>query len=196
MRVAIFMIKKGLNMKNIFMEFNMMIKRGKIAGKALKNLMFHNHQHHHTIHQFFTSRGCNVGGARAPPYDEPREYEFSCRDTPLYTHYFPKKRKKNHQKNNTHQYYMPPPLPLEECENINLEDVNNVLEIMLRNEEVIGGENENYTPSPLLLGRSSGVRQLRITDSPFPVQIMEDDKHVDQAAEDFIMKFYSQLNKQ
>ncbi|KAL1559106.1 hypothetical protein AAHA92_09487 [Salvia divinorum] len=46
-----------------------------------------------------------------------------------------------------------------------------------------------FGPSPL-------VRQLRITDSPFPLTDAEDDNHVDEAAEEFITKFYDDLKRQ
>ncbi|KAL3618293.1 hypothetical protein CASFOL_038614 [Castilleja foliolosa] len=54
------------------------------------------------------------------------------------------------------------------------------------------------TASPALpgFGPSPMVRQLRITDSPFPVRDLEEDNHVDAAAEEFIMKFYKDLKKQ
>ncbi|XP_051147730.1 uncharacterized protein LOC127262907 [Andrographis paniculata] len=40
------------------------------------------------------------------------------------------------------------------------------------------------------------VRQLRITDSPLPLPDVEEDSHVDEAAEEFIMKFYNELRLQ
>ncbi|KAG6415794.1 hypothetical protein SASPL_123212 [Salvia splendens] len=48
-----------------------------------------------------------------------------------------------------------------------------------------------FGPSPL-------VRQLRITDSPFPVTDAEAeaDNFVDEAAEEFIAKFYDDLKRQ
>ena len=39
------------------------------------------------------------------------------------------------------------------------------------------------------------VRQLRITDSPFPLSNGEEDS-VDEAAEKFIMKFYKELRRE
>ncbi|MCL7024043.1 hypothetical protein MKW94_004302 [Papaver nudicaule] len=47
-------------------------------------------------------------------------------------------------------------------------------------------------------GRNSPfVRQLRITDSPFPLKNNDDeDCHVDEEAEEFIEKFYKQLRLQ
>lgn len=53
--------------------------------------------------------------------------------------------------------------------------------------------------SPALpgFGPSPMVRQLRITDSPFPLcDAGEDNHHVDEAAERFIVKFYSDLKRQ
>lgn len=52
--------------------------------------------------------------------------------------------------------------------------------------------------SPALpgFGRSPMVRQLRITDSPFPLRDVDEDSHVDEAAEEFIMKFYKELKQQ
>ncbi|XP_047942944.1 uncharacterized protein LOC125189749 [Salvia hispanica] len=48
-----------------------------------------------------------------------------------------------------------------------------------------------FGPSPL-------VRQLRITDSPFPLTDAEaeEDNYVDEAAEEFITKFYDDLKRQ
>ncbi|XP_076925703.1 uncharacterized protein LOC143588632 [Bidens hawaiensis] len=48
----------------------------------------------------------------------------------------------------------------------------------------------------MLTNTSPAVRQLRVTDSPFPLTNGEDDGYVDEAAEKFIMKFYSDLRRQ
>ena len=42
------------------------------------------------------------------------------------------------------------------------------------------------------------VRQLRVTDSPFPLHESEDDKdnQVDKAADEFIKRFYKELRRQ
>ena len=54
--------------------------------------------------------------------------------------------------------------------------------------------------SPALpgFGRSPMVRQLRVTDSPFPLMEAEEDRNhqVDKAAEEFIKRFYKELKKQ
>ncbi|KAI3761583.1 hypothetical protein L1987_52003 [Smallanthus sonchifolius] len=53
------------------------------------------------------------------------------------------------------------------------------------------------TASPALpgFGRSPMVRQLRVTDSPFPLSNVGD-SHVDEAAEQFISRFYNDLRRQ
>ncbi|CAO2815460.1 unnamed protein product [Amaranthus hypochondriacus] len=189
-RVAIYMIRKGLCKKKIFIDFNMMMKRGKIAAKALKNVMFHYHQNR----LFITSQGI-VGRASNLPYDS-REYEFSCSNTPLYHHFFSNK-KKSHVLNNA-QYYMPSLLALEETDDIRIEEVNKMLEMILSNEHV--KTTSVLASSPILLGLGFGqspmVRQLRITDSPFSTQNTNENKYVDQEAEDFIKNFYFQLKQQ
>ncbi|KAL2936282.1 Bifunctional enzyme Fae/Hps [Bienertia sinuspersici] len=199
-KVAIFMIKKGLSKRKMFMDLNMMMKRGKISTKSLKNLMFHHHQvNHHDDHQFSASQG-GVHGEYNLPDDSPREYEFSCSDTPSFRHYFTTKRKnRNNNNNNNHttQCYVPydSPYPLEKGESVDLEEVNNMLEMMLHNDQAITSGGSPALPG-LGFGQSPAVRQLRITDSPFPVQNSDDNKHVDQAAEDFINMFYSRLKKE
>lgn len=47
-------------------------------------------------------------------------------------------------------------------------------------------------------GSSPGpqVRQLRITDSPFPVAHADEDCHVDREADEFIGRFYDELRLQ
>ncbi|CAK8535850.1 unnamed protein product [Lathyrus sativus] len=180
-RVAFFMLKKGILKRKLMMDLNMMLKRrGKLAGKAIVNLMFHHHNHHNpgsstssrrsrvSNHQFITST----------------EYEFSCSNTP--NHFFSiGKRHHSHKHNN-----QAPPTRDDEVMTIN--SMKAVLE-MLNNEQAI------VEASPALpgFGRSPMVRQLRVTDSPFPLRDDDEkDNQVDKAAEDFIKRFYSQLRNQ
>lgn len=59
--------------------------------------------------------------------------------------------------------------------------------------------NDMVEASPLVslpgFGKSPMVRQLRVTDSPFPLKD-DGDSRVDKAAEDFINKFYKDLKLQ
>lgn len=51
------------------------------------------------------------------------------------------------------------------------------------------------SPAVCGFGKSPMVRQLRITDSPFPLCNGEEDSYVDEAAEKFILKFYDDLRR-
>ncbi|KAI3727260.1 hypothetical protein L1987_67072 [Smallanthus sonchifolius] len=67
--------------------------------------------------------------------------------------------------------------------------------VVLKAMEMIHSENA----SPELPGfrRSPMVRQLRVTDSPFPLNsVADEDNHVDEAAERFIIRFYNDLRQQ
>ncbi|XP_074287691.1 uncharacterized protein LOC141612840 [Silene latifolia] len=123
-------------------------------------------------------------------------YEFSCSNTPCH---FNKRAHKSHARNKIYR-----------DEEREFQAVNRVLDMMLnvsnnnsnaRNEDV---EGSLFTCSPVLpgfgFGRSPMVRELRVTDSPYLVQSYEDGEmcnyHVDEAAEEFIKKFYDQLQQQ
>ncbi|KAL6568190.1 hypothetical protein OROHE_003874 [Orobanche hederae] len=156
-RVAYFVLRKNIPKPKLLADLNMIMKRGKVAGKAaIHNLMFH---HHHT----------SVDGDRQVP---PDEYEFSCDNTPAHpTFRLPfhlNKRKRS-----------PSPPPEEST-----------------NEDMFA--EEGVAASPVLpgLGGTQMVRQVRITDSPFPSREIEEDGQVDEAVEKFIMKFYMDLKRQ
>ncbi|XP_058774163.1 uncharacterized protein LOC131648420 [Vicia villosa] len=76
-RVAFFMLRKGISKGKLIMNLNMILKRHtKLAGKAVANLISHYPNHggstsNRHSHQQFTSS---------------REYEFSCSNTP--NHFF------------------------------------------------------------------------------------------------------------
>ncbi|XP_047963534.1 uncharacterized protein LOC125208034 [Salvia hispanica] len=141
-RVLYFMLRKGISKAKLLADLSLMMKRGKIAGKAaIQNLIFHH------------------GAAAARPI---KEYEFSCGTSPAFN--FPSfKRGKR-------------AAPIDAA----------ALAAAL---EVASPALPGFGPSPM-------VRQLRITDSPFPLCNAEEDNHVDEAAERFIMKFYSDLKRQ
>ncbi|KAI3857667.1 hypothetical protein MKW98_028931 [Papaver atlanticum] len=71
------------------------------------------------------------------------------------------------------------------------------------NNQVMTENGSSTVPSPYLpglgFGRSPMVRQLRVTDSPFPLRdnvFDEIECHVDEDAEEFIEKCYTQLRSQ
>ncbi|XP_020204988.1 uncharacterized protein LOC109790281 [Cajanus cajan] len=103
-----------------------------------------------------------------------RDYEFSCSNSPAL---FPFKRK--HQRSTR-------------CH-------DDVLKML----EMLNNDNKVVEASPLpWFGKSTHLgRKLRVTDSPFPVKDEERDDHdddgeVDLAAEEFIKRFYRDLNLQ
>lgn len=177
LRLFYFMLRKGISKNKIWLDLNMMMKRAKLAGKALQNLLFH---HHHTWAAFAVNRPSPHLSFHSPP----GEYEFSCTTSPSLTttdslifH------DKKHMINNSNNHLAH-----------ELLDMKAFNAAVLKAMEMIHSE----TASPALpgFGRSPVVRQLRVTDSPFPVNSVEDDNHVDEAAERFINRFYSDLRRQ
>ncbi|KAL1199466.1 hypothetical protein V5N11_022991 [Cardamine amara subsp. amara] len=183
-RFVLYMLHKGISKQKLLADFNATLKRG-------KNLMFHNRRRVPATATTFAS--------------QPRkEYEFSCSDTPNYS--FPFNiaafKKKSHHKSLFSCGQAPPTL-----DDVDTSASRAVLELL---NDVGEHEHGGNTPalsvealtalSPYLpgFGRSTTpfVRPLRVTDSPFPLR--EDDYeangHVDKAADEFIKKFYKNLN--
>ncbi|MCE3217032.1 hypothetical protein HAX54_010123 [Datura stramonium] len=170
-RVAFFMLRKGISKRKLMLDLNLIMKRGKIASKAaIQNLMFH-----HMTHQWSAAhRDKNL------PFSPPRnEYEFSCSNTPNFHLPF----NFNNKRNNKNHLYE------DEVVVVNAA-VMKALEMM---------QSETASPAADCLpgfGRTPMVRQLRVTDSPFPLRDAEEDSRVDEAAEAFISKFYWNLRRQ
>ncbi|GJZ24072.1 nucleotide-binding alpha-beta plait domain-containing protein [Tanacetum coccineum] len=169
-RVLYFMLRKGISKSKMLFDLNRMMKRGKIASKSLHNLMFHNH---HNNNNWATNFTTNVS-------PQPGEYEFSCSNSPSTNKntfsLFHKKHHSNNRKTN----------------DLDMMAVNAAV---LKAMEMI--HSENASPALPGFGRSPMVRQLRVTDSPFPLSSMDEDSHVvDEAAEQFINRFYNDLRRQ
>ncbi|KFK38985.1 hypothetical protein AALP_AA3G185100 [Arabis alpina] len=174
-RFVMYMAHKGISKQKLLADFNATLKRG-------KNLMFHNR-----------SRVPAAANASQPR----KEYEFSCRDTPNYSFPFNMAafKKKSHHIGLFPCGHAPP----------TLDDDTSASRAVL---ELLNGSNSPglsvealTTLSPYLTGvgrSSSSVRPLRVTDSPFPLPEDGDiaNGHVDKAAEEFIKKFYMNLNQQ
>ncbi|KAG8380022.1 hypothetical protein BUALT_Bualt07G0150300 [Buddleja alternifolia] len=162
-----FMLRKGIAKGTLLADLSTMIKRDKIAGKAaMHNLMFHHYHDGAAVNR----RSDDPQVTYPIPLDE---YEFSCSNTPTFHLPFHLNKRKRLQA---------PPLP-------------NDGDLMAAAVEMVN----SVAASPALpgFGRTPMVRQLRITDSPFPLGFnVEDDCHVDAAAEKFIMKFYKDLKRQ
>ncbi|CAH1420187.1 unnamed protein product [Lactuca virosa] len=176
LRIFYFMLRKGISKRKLWLDLNMMMKRAKILGKTLQNLMFH---HHHQWAAFATNHPSHHLSCPSPPSSE---NEFSCTASPSNDNHnfslFPVHKKDHHLKN-------------QQVEDLDVVAFNVAV---LKAMEVIRSE----TASPALpgFGRSPMVRQLRITDSPFPLNGVEEDNQVDEAAEQFISRFYNDLRRQ
>ncbi|KAK6125059.1 hypothetical protein DH2020_041175 [Rehmannia glutinosa] len=168
-RVVYFMLRKGISKPKLLADLNMMMKRGKIAGKnAIHNLMFHHHS-------AAARRSEDPQISYAVPLED--EYEFSCTTTPAH----PTFRLPFHLNKRKNSESPPPEQPSD-------------ADLFAAAMKIVN----SAAASPALpgFGRTPRVRQLRITDSPFPLREIEEDNHVDEAAEKFIMKFYSDLKRQ
>ena len=184
-RVIFFMLRKGLSKRKLLVDLNMMLKRGnKIASKAIGNLMFHHHHHHHNDHR-------NVS-FKSPPC----EYEFSCSNTPTYSlpFHINKRRHHHHHHNNFFSCAFNAPPTHDDHDMVTMNAVKLALELLNNNELPVPVEASPMLPG---FGRSPMVRQLRITDSPFPLRDVDDDNGlVNKKADEFIEKFYKELRKQ
>ncbi|XP_042492311.1 uncharacterized protein LOC122071903 [Macadamia integrifolia] len=188
-RTVFFMLRKGVSKRKLMMDLHLMMKRGKIAGKAIGNLMFH-HQHSNSICQWHDANLSFVA---------PTHYEFSCSNSPAFppsSSFFPfhiSKRKTSQNHSQSHHYFscMHPTATDDDLTSVNA--MQKVLE-MLNVHDITEG---SPIPSPFpAFGKSPMVRELRITDSPFPLTNADEDSHVDKAAEEFIQKFYNNLRLQ
>ncbi|KAL4368448.1 hypothetical protein GQ457_05G024130 [Hibiscus cannabinus] len=115
------------------------------------------------------------------------EYEFSCSNTPNYI--FPFNLATAKKKTSYYHHFFActhaPPTHDEDMATFKV-----VLEML---------NNNAGAASPMLpgFGQTPLVRQLRITDSPFPLRDADEgNDSVDKAAEDFIQKFYKDLKLQ
>nr|GMD41188.1 uncharacterized protein LOC109193649 [Ipomoea batatas]GME16198.1 uncharacterized protein LOC109193649 [Ipomoea batatas] len=171
-RIVFYMVRKGMSKsKLIQLDLQLMLKRGKLAaGKALSNLMLHHHHYSAALTTCRSSHSVRVFTAHAPPH----HYEFSCSNSPAAN------KRRNHRRENK----------------IDAEVYQRVFEMLNDRPEAVDGS------SPLTglpgFGRTPNVRQLRVTDSPFPLKDSEAEMNsqVDMEAEEFIKRFYRQLNQQ
>ncbi|XP_030457742.1 uncharacterized protein LOC115678480 [Syzygium oleosum] len=193
-RVVFYMLRKEISKRRIMADLNMMMKRGKIAGKAIGNLMFPHHA------AAAASRRSHDGPSSSSSATAgPLEYEFSCNNSPAFPYHLPNlyvnKRKGSQLNHHFHNLFMcahPPPTKDDD-------DVVGAFNFDKAIMEMLSSQREVVEASPMLpgFGRTPLVRPLRITDSPFPLkEEEEDDDRVDKAAEEFIENFYRELRKQ
>ncbi|XP_054793098.1 uncharacterized protein LOC129298700 [Prosopis cineraria] len=170
-RVVLVMLRKGIAKSKVALELHLLLKLGKLAGKAFANstLMLHHH---------FASLSNNHRS-----FVPPRDYEFSCSNSPASYPFGSAIKRKHRLGNKSYQYD-------DVC---TVAAVQKVLE-MLNNESSMVVEASPPVTLPGF-GKSPIGKQLRVTDSPFPLKD-DGDSQVDLEAEEFIKKFYRDLNLQ
>lgn len=190
-RIVYYMIRKGFTKRKLMLELQLLLKRGKVAGKAIGGLIYHNRdplRHHYSggsssssSSSYYSAFSCRSMEPNSS-YFTPHEVEFSCSNTPSYP--FISRRKRSHRYGNGHD-----------------DDIATIRKAMEIISSQVPESPDVATPSPTpfwSLWKSPAVtRQLRITDSPFPMEETGDvDSHVDREAEEFIRRFYEQLRTQ
>ncbi|KAL0345185.1 UNVERIFIED_CONTAM: hypothetical protein Sradi_4349800 [Sesamum radiatum] len=161
-RIVFYMMRKSLAKSKIMLDLHMLLKRGKLASKAaIGNLMLHHHHHYSAL----TCRSNDV----ATSFVSPREYEFSCSNSPAY------------RRNHVQRHHQP--------DHHDLKVMHKVFDILNRYDVVEASPLPGFGHSPV-------GRQLRVTDSPFPVKDPEENHQVDRDCEEFIKKFYKDLKNQ
>ncbi|KAL8139457.1 hypothetical protein V2J09_005478 [Rumex salicifolius] len=168
----IWSVMRGVSKRKLSLHLNFMLKRSKMAGKSLGNIMFN--------HQPAASAAADLFSLYKAAEAGRREYEFSCSNTPAHRKFLFKKKQQQAQ---YEAHYEAQYETIEE-EFMNMMGLNDAVEAA--------------SASPVLPGLL-GFRPIRVTDSPFPVfsgRIAEGECHVDEAADEFIRRFYSQLRRQ
>eukprot|EP01018_Ginkgo_biloba_P037668 Gb_29515 [translate_table: standard] len=173
LRFAIFMLRKGGVLKRkMMLDMHLMMKRGKVFGKSLGNLVFH-HSARRPLHGFGL-----------------KEYEFSCSNSPANPVFV-------HMAKRRHHSYFPSipkfpciqPHPVDEDQ-----DESNAIVISQApdyNAEFFSKNNLDLSDFPAL----DESRPL----SPFArsnFSVCEEEDQVDRQAEEFISKFYQQIRLQ
>ncbi|XP_074592339.1 uncharacterized protein LOC141848120 [Curcuma longa] len=172
------MIRKGFTKHNkLIMNLHLLLKRGKLAGKALTDLLLH-HGHHPRA----DITGLSPGELNFF-FHAPDDVEFSCSNTPSPAFFLSagkrlKSGRRRRQADSTLDVHVAAAL-VKEFEILSL---------------------ASPVPAAGRFGNSllAAPRQLRITDSPFPAREEEenDGGRVDREAEAFIRRFYDQLRLQ
>lgn len=192
-KVVYYMIRKGIiSKRKLMVDLHLLLKRGKIAGKAIGKLM----TSHHPTDSLHSSFSCMSVDPTHSFYNPTREVEFSCSNTPAYAYTSCSHKRKN-RKNSSYDYEAVAAIA-KAFELLN--NNNNTTDIFSDAESMA----PSVAPSPMInilgFGKSPRmVRQLRITDSPFPImedEVSCDHGKVDKEAQEFINRFYEQLRSQ
>ena len=200
MRAVLYMLRRGVlpSGRKVVMDLCFLLRRGKIAGKAIGALVsFH---HHHSGGGLSSARSSSFSSCRSldpalavhEPSRRSREVEFSCSNTPFSA---ADKTRHHHRDADEAAWYY---------NNYDAADVAKVFEMLNDNGHLfdddallaLASASASATPSPALWSS----RQLRITDSPFAATDSDasggEQQQVDRKADEFIRKFYEQLRAQ
>ncbi|KAK1396910.1 Avr9/Cf-9 rapidly elicited protein 146 [Heracleum sosnowskyi] len=165
--IVLYMLKKGFSRSKLkIYDLHTKLKQEKHATNTVTNLML---QHHYAASSI--CRSTDVAMSYVSP---PKDYEFSCSNTPLIR----RRRKRYYQYRHTynHQKVFVDDIKLSEYESVEASPAFSL---------------PGFGRSPLT------VRQLRVTDSPFSMKDADENTDtLDKAAEEFIKKFYKELEKQ
>ncbi|XXG78220.1 hypothetical protein AAC387_Pa08g2207 [Persea americana] len=188
LRIAFFMVRKGLTSKRkLIMDINMKMKRGRLLGRTLGNLMFHHHHGHH--HRRGHSKDVMHGFGL--------HYEFSCSNSPNPVFFHMAKRKHHFFASIPH---FPCLNPGDDCDEPNepkavimlpkLEfSPRSSIDSGVDGSDMAVREKLSPLPSPLSIRVSNfSVDEVNENESWRP--------HVDAEAEEFIRMFYEQLRQQ
>lgn len=190
LRIMLIMLKKGITKSKLILDLNLLFKRGnELAGKAINGLLIH--------HNSLICKPNNLNNHFISPQDH---YEFSCSNSPEFggaAFQLLTAQNKKTKSSYSRQFEDPTTLAA----------VQHVLQMLNSNDGPTGSPLGVGLPDSMLpgfgYGKSPVVRQLRITDSPFPLkegkrdkEEEEEDVKVNKAADEFIKKFYKNLMMQ
>ncbi|PKA54594.1 hypothetical protein AXF42_Ash000429 [Apostasia shenzhenica] len=184
-RAVFVMIREGLAKRRLIadLHLHLLLRRSKIAAKSLRSLLsLHQASIAHGGAAAAASLSCRFMDPDAAVY-VPREVEFSCSNTPFYAGALRGTHRRRRRRHGGHQSV----------------SVARLFELL----DSVDDDDENWTedtPVPSVLATpATAVRPLRVSDSPFSAKEEEEDdadEAVDNAAEEFIRRFYEQLRCQ
>ncbi|XP_075511382.1 uncharacterized protein LOC142547146 [Primulina tabacum] len=179
-RMMLYMMRKSISKSKLMLDLDFLVNRGKIASKAIGDLMIQNHHNHQCYSNL--SLSCRSEDDILSSFISPREYEFSCSNSPAYPYHHSRRKSHHYRPKYDHRFHR--------GQGEEIDVLHKVFDILDHSHEypVMG------LPG---LGNSPLVRQLRVTDSPFALNDHSEENHqVDKDAEKFIKSFYKDLRNQ
>jgi hypothetical protein len=208
-RAVLYVLRRGVlpSGRKLAMDLSLLLRRGKIAGKALGGLVSFHHHHHSgggglisssARSSFSSCRSLDPALAVHEPSRSRREVEFSCSNTPFSA--AAESRRHRHRDGDEAAWYFG---------DYDAAEVAKVFEMLNDGGHLFDDDDAlaalasaTATPSPApwnasAFGRSPAARQPRVTDSPFAATDSEgEQQQVDRKADEFIRRFYEQLRAQ